>query len=122
VAPESVAASIQHANVSVSLSRPTTYNVRVTLPNKLFEAIAAGLPVVATDTFALRRIIHQYGLGILCTPLEPQAIAAAIQSVLSPAAQEHYRANTRAAQATLNWQTEAEKLCKLYETILTLPY
>lgn len=118
VAPELVAATIQQADISVSLSRPTTYNVRVTLPNKLFEAVAAGLPIVATDTFALRRIMQHYDLGILCAPDNPQSIAVAIQNALHPEAQQYYRANVRTAQAMLNWQTESEKLCTLYRTLM----
>jgi glycosyltransferase involved in cell wall biosynthesis len=118
VAPEQVAAVIRQADAAAVLMRPGSWNTRAQPPNKLFEAVAAGLPVVASNVFVLRRIIRQYPVGVICSPTDPDAIAAALAQVLSAEAQVYYREQVRAAQAVLNWQVDARKLCALYETIL----
>ena len=46
-----------------------------TLPNKVFEAIAAGVPMIASPTTALAQLFETNDLGILCDPTDPQAIA-----------------------------------------------
>jgi glycosyltransferase involved in cell wall biosynthesis len=118
VPPAEVAATIQVADAAVVALRPDSWHIRSTLPNKLFEAIAAGLPVVVSKTFALARIVRAFDLGILCDTTDPGAIALALRQIVEPQHQHHYRARVRMAQAGLNWQTEAAKLCHLYRTLL----
>lgn len=118
VPPEEVAAVIRQADVAAVLMRPGSWNTRALPPNKVFEAVAAGLPVVASNLFALRRIIRQYDIGVVCAPTDPHAIAGALKHVLSAEAQQYYRAQVRTAQSTLNWESEARKLCALYDRLL----
>ena len=118
VPPADVAATIQTADAAVVALRPDSWHIRSTLPNKLFEAIAAGLPVVVSKTFALARIVKRFDLGILCDTTDPGALALALREIVEPQHQQQYRARVRMAQASLNWQTEAAKLCHLYRTLL----
>jgi glycosyltransferase involved in cell wall biosynthesis len=112
-----VAATFAKADAAVALMRDTSWNTRAGLPNKVFEAIAAGVPMVASDMFALRRMVRQYELGVLCVSARPESIAAALWQILAPDAQSYFRGRVRAAQATLNWQREAGG-CALFTEIL----
>lgn len=121
VAPDEVAATVQRAGAALALQRPDSLNTRAGAPNKLYEAAAAGLPVVASNTCDLRRIVRRYGLGPVCDPLDPAAIAAAIRDVLDPAGQACYRASVYRARRELTWAREAEKLCAVYRALLETP-
>jgi glycosyltransferase involved in cell wall biosynthesis len=109
---------IRPAAAAVIVMRSPSWNIRATLPNKLFEAIGAGVPVVASDLFTLRRIVRRYDLGQCCDPDQPAALADALRRLLTPEAQDHYRAGVCAAQAELNRQSEARKLVAFYTTLL----
>ena len=51
-------------------------------PNKLFEAMAAGVPVVASDLPGMAPIVREIGAGLLVDPTDPAAIAAACRRIL----------------------------------------
>ena len=52
--------------------QPTTLNHRLTTPNKLFEAMAAGVPVVASDLPGMAPIVRETGCGVLVRPGRPR--------------------------------------------------
>ncbi|MCD4685010.1 MAG: glycosyltransferase, partial [Anaerolineae bacterium] len=74
VAPEQVAVTIRAADVAAVLLRPDSWNTRVGLPNKLFEALAAGVPVVASNLCVLRPYVRRWGVGRLCKHDNPVSI------------------------------------------------
>lgn len=89
-------------------------------PNKLFEYMAAGLPVVASDFPAWRTLIEQEACGLLVDPLDPKAIADAIQWLLahSSEAQEMGRRGQAAVHRQFTWHVEGEKLNDFYARLL----
>jgi glycosyltransferase involved in cell wall biosynthesis len=120
VPPDVLLDWVAGADVGVMPIQPTDLNHVLSTPNKLFECIAAGVPVVSSD-FPERRSIVLGGpwgpLGAVCDPTDPAAIATAIRSILSldPSAREELRARCRrAARERWNWETEATALLDLY--------
>ena len=81
-------------------------------PTKLFEYMAAGLPVVASDVPLWRRIVEGTGCGLLVDPLDPAAIAAACARLLADEAlaAQMGAAGREAALARFAWRGEAERL------------
>ena len=88
-------------------------------PTKLYEYMAAGLPVVASDFPMWREIVEGAGCGLLVDPLDPAAIAAAITWLLDhPAEAEAMgRRGAEAAATRYNWEQQAQTLLAMYETI-----
>jgi glycosyltransferase involved in cell wall biosynthesis len=105
------------ANIGLFLGDSSGLNLQLALPNKLFEYIAAGVPVVATDWAEVRRIVLRYDVGILVPPGSPaSAVADAIRHVA--AKRDHYATNCRAAAEELTWENEVAVLGDVYDAVL----
>lgn len=89
-------------------------------PNKMFEYMSAGIPVIASDFPLWREIIQGNDCGLLVNPLNPAEIAQAIDFlVLNPDKAQQMGANGRkAAYERYNWAIEEQKLLAFYEQIL----
>jgi glycosyltransferase involved in cell wall biosynthesis len=89
-------------------------------PTKLFEYMAAAIPVIASDFPLWRRIIDGAGCGLLVNPQDPRAIAAAIQWVLDypTEAAKMGRRGRAAIIGKYNWECESKHLLALYEDLL----
>jgi glycosyltransferase involved in cell wall biosynthesis len=123
VSPDVLPAWVASADVGVMAIQASTLNHRLSSPNKLFESIATGLPVVVSNFVEMRRIVlddPDGPLGAVCDPADPASIAAAIRSILDLdlAARADLRARClRAAHNRWNWETESAKLVALYASL-----
>lgn len=88
-------------------------------PVKMFEYMATGLPVIASDFPLWREIIEKARCGLLVDPMDPEAIASAIEWILdNPQEAEAMGRRGRAAvEETYNWEEEAKKLVELYDQL-----
>lgn len=105
------------ADVMVMPIQPTTQNHQYTTPQKLFESIAAGVPVVASDLPGMAEVVTEVGAGVLCDPTSPASIAAAIRQVLDLAPDERAAMRSRilaAAHARYSWEVQVEALRAVY--------
>ena len=90
----------------------TCLNHRLALPNKLFQAIASGVPVVAVDLPALRRVVTAHGIGTLYRPGDAASLARAVQSAIDRFGE--LRRNVLEAQEQLSVAADAERLRAVY--------
>lgn len=91
---------------------------RHSLPNKLFEYLMAGIPVVASGFSHMGRIIREFEVGETCDPSDPDALAAALARIVhDPEREQRYRQNTAQASARYNWEREEQDLIGLYERL-----
>ncbi len=112
-----VSAALADADVSVALTQPTVLSYEYSLPNKLFESVHAGLPVITSNTKDAAAIVREYGLGGVVDPsASANELATAIEAILPDAAR--YRAAARAAARELTWQNETERLIALHDRVL----
>jgi len=89
-------------------------------PVKLFEYMAAGIPIVASDFPLWRRIISQVRAGLLVDPHSARAIAEAIQWLLdhSDEAEEMGRRGRQAVADRYTWTSAGEALGRFYEALI----
>jgi glycosyltransferase involved in cell wall biosynthesis len=90
------------------------------LPIKLFEYMAAGVPIIASNFPLWRSIIEETGAGLIVDPENPTEIAEAIRWILANP-EEAFEMGQRGREAVLdryNWDREASKLLALYDRIL----
>lgn len=118
VNPFNLPTTLAQADCAVLLFTADGLNYQLALPNKFFEAAAAGLPLVHGPTQEISRLAREYDFGAACDPTDPRSIAAAIQTVLEPEASTRYRANAIHARDHLNWEHEERKLVELYRMLL----
>lgn len=117
VPPAEVVARAAEASVGVIPYEPVGLNNTYTTPNKLFDYMAAGLPVVASRLPELIRFVEQGEMGLAFTPGDPAALAAALNEVLAdPDRYDRMRARARESARRYTWERESPKLIALYET------
>ncbi|SFU20011.1 glycosyltransferase [Paraburkholderia aspalathi] len=81
----------------------------------LFNAIAFGLPVVATSEGALGETVDRFRIGVTIKENSPEEIAAAIEAVLLSDFKKTFQSGFEAARADLSWDRHAEILSYIYE-------
>jgi glycosyltransferase involved in cell wall biosynthesis len=109
------------ADVGVTLLRDTCENHRLALPNKLFEYIAAGVPVVASALPETERLVNEHGVGWCVTSEEPLALAATLTQALREREDVELNGRLRRAAIELCWSREQVRLLKLYEQLESEP-
>lgn len=90
------------------------------LPIKMFEYMSAGIPVIASDFDLWKQIVEGSGCGLCVNPLDPAAIASAIDYMVShPDEARTMGENGRqAVLSRYNWAREEEKLLGFYDQLL----
>jgi glycosyltransferase involved in cell wall biosynthesis len=89
-------------------------------PNKIFEYMSAGLPVIASNFPLWREIVLDNGCGLNVDPLDPQAIAGAISWVLDhpEEARSMGSRGKTLVREKYNWSKEIPNLLNVYRSIL----
>ena len=119
VPPDLVEAYAASAAVGVSPIVPSCLNYRYSLPNKLFQYMAAGIPVVASAFRQVREIVEGSGSGIVVDTTRPDAIARGIRTVLADPA-EAAAMGARGKEAVVdrfNWEASAIVLRDVYQQL-----
>jgi glycosyltransferase involved in cell wall biosynthesis len=111
-----VVAAAATASVGVIPYEPVGLNNTLCCPNKLFDYLAAGLPVAASRLPELSRIVEEGELGRTFTPGEPAALCMVLNEILEdPERYNKMRQRAREAATRYTWEQESKKLLALYD-------
>jgi glycosyltransferase involved in cell wall biosynthesis len=116
--PDRVTAALRQADAGLVCFLPEPNHVEAG-PNKLFEYMAAGLPVIASAFPAWREIVEEGDCGLCVDPAEPAAIAEAIVWLAEHPQRraEMGRNGQRLVRERYNWEAEARRLIEAYASI-----
>lgn len=90
-----------------SLDKAINVNQQASLPNKLFDYIAANIPVITSNIKEVKAVVEQYNTGIVLTEVTPENIAAAVNKMATDIQLYNtFKQNTFTAFETLNWDNE----------------
>jgi glycosyltransferase involved in cell wall biosynthesis len=116
VPEDEVPTVIQDADASVVYPQGRSLNSLYSLPNKLFQSIQAGLPVVGSDAPDVADIITSLGIGPIAPAYNVPALARAIEDALNSGST--YREAARAAAPVITWEHEFPNADSLYRSVL----
>lgn len=109
------------ADIGLALLPPDySLSIRKCLPNKFFEYLMAGLPVLSSQLDAIAEMITTHDVGRVVTSLAPIDIAEAIMALLAdqPALARMRENALNIALSDCYWEKESQKLVALYREIL----
>lgn len=114
-----VAGLLRKTRAGLVLFHPEPNNVNAQ-PNKLFEYMSAGIPVIASDFPLWRKIVAGCGCGLLVDPQNPPQIARAIEYLLTHPTEAEQMGNRgrEAVSRTFNWECEERRLLEFYGRVL----
>ncbi len=91
----------------------SSVSYHTSLPNKLFEYIMAGVPVIGSDSPEIGRVVTETGTGEVCDPDDGAAIAEAAKRILEDPSR--YGSALAAARRRYHWEVEERELLELYD-------
>lgn len=106
-----------NANLGVTIDKDSNMNYHFSLPNKVFDYMHAGIPILATRLPEIEKLVNAYNIGTFIENHEPSHIAQQIEGFLNSKEYLEYKSNTVIAAIENNWQSEKQKLIKLIHEI-----
>lgn len=106
------------ADLGVTLDKPTNINYKFSLPNKIFDYIHAGVPVLASELPEVAAIVRNYKVGIVIPSVTPEAVANGIHEAFASTEYQTWKANALKAASSLCWESEEEVLKSVYSQFL----
>ncbi len=108
----------RNADLGLALDKDTNLNYRFSLPNKLFDYIHSGVPVLASDLPEIKKMIDKYQVGYFIPNHTPATIATKIKQIFENANEyERKKINTAIACAELNWEIEEKVLLEVIDNV-----
>ena len=120
VPPDQLIEWISGADVAYLGCPPRTLNLRLTLPNKVFECMMAGVPVVAAEGTELGRLVSREAVGRTADIESIDSLAGELSTILAMPANERtaLRQHCRTLALTrYSWELNAAPLIELYREL-----
>jgi len=107
------------ADVGMCLEKDTNLNYRFSLPNKLFDYISAGIPVIASNLPETSKILGEYNCGLLIHDVTPKEIFDALSLLkMDRSRLLKLKNNAIVASEKLNWEIESKRVVEFYKKVL----
>lgn len=106
-----------NADLGVTIDKDTNMNYHFSLPNKVFDYLHAGIPILATRLPEIENIVKSYQVGTFIENHDPKHIAETIKEFLNNESYSTCKINTLTAANENNWQTERQKLVQLINDV-----
>lgn len=121
VAPHRVAQYISTADASIIPIMPVTLSYEYAMPNKLFEAMLSGNPIIASDLIEMGPFVRENGLGVT---FNPESVEDCLEKMIDIV--ESYKIYKRSPQRQevlenkFAWEAQERKLLAMYSEMLSV--
>jgi len=106
------------AQLGISIDKSSVLNHKYSLPNKLFEYLHAGVPVLASRLVEQERIINEYEVGAFIEDYQPEHIADKIKEIFAdPLLLSRWKQNTCKLREILNWENESKIVIDIFKQV-----
>lgn len=116
VAPEVVLDYTASADVGLSLIENSCLSYYYCLPNKVFEYAMAGLPVIVSGLYEMRRIVEQYAIGAVMASDDEAGLLSAMEQIEAMEA-EILKHNLERFAEIFNWEAQEQVLLGVYKAL-----
>jgi glycosyltransferase involved in cell wall biosynthesis len=111
---DEVISKAAEADVGIVAYLPTTLNNLYASPNKLFEYLQAGLPVMGSNIPFIRQILTENEVGFVFDPYDPSDIARVTNLITQEEVHERLKRNVENVKGRFSWEAESQKfLCAI---------
>jgi glycosyltransferase involved in cell wall biosynthesis len=114
VPPTEVVRALRGSTVGVALIQPTCLSYELSLPNKLFEYVLAGIPVLGSEVGVIGAFIREQGVGLTVPPDDVEQVAQRMKEMLQPQRNSELRRRVATAASGLSWERESRLLAHNY--------
>ena len=105
------------ADLGIIMNKPTHYNNKIGLPNKLFEYMACGLPIISSNLPEIRKIIMKNQCGMIVDSSDPRIVADSIIQFFSDSSKENkYKENSSKCATKYSWDICEKILNHIYKS------
>ncbi len=119
VAPDALLPVTASADVGITLLEDTCLNHRLALPNKLFEYLMAGLPVLGSDLPEIRGVVAGFDVGAVVDPADRVALVKTLQRMVDDQeARARWAANAPRVLETFSWEKASQRFVETYRDLL----
>jgi glycosyltransferase involved in cell wall biosynthesis len=120
ISPDKLLDYTVQADLGISLEEDLGLNYRFALPNKVFDYIQAGVPVLVSDLPEVKSLVLQYDVGMINNTRTPVELGALFSRILGDEPKlQSWKLNLKKAAAELCWENEEQKLVNLYKTAIS---
>ena len=107
-----------HADIGLTLDKPTNLNYKLSLPNKVFDYMHTSTVVISSEIKEVAHVVRTHKIGEVLVEVSPTCIAETINSLLAdPERMKRYKANCKLAGQTENWGNETKVLNEIYPKV-----
>jgi glycosyltransferase involved in cell wall biosynthesis len=107
-----------HADLGFTLDKANNLNYRFSLPNKVFDYIQAGTPIICTDLPEVRKVVEGHDVGLILNELTPESIAFAVNTLRNDQERlSELKLNCKRAAEKESWEGECEILKTIYPKV-----
>ena len=115
--PQELKSFTPTACVGVSIEEPIGQSYLAALPNKLFDYIQAGVPVLVSDLPEMKSLVVQYNIGMVLEDRSPECLLKSLNQMLTNKQQRDiWYENLKQAAIELCWEKESLKLKEIFKT------
>ena len=108
----------QLADCGLAIDKPSSKNHQFALPNKVFDYLQAGTPIICMDLVEIKSLVQQYEIGLVISEVSPAQIAHAIKTLQHDSTLlASLRSNCNKAAEIEHWGNEKPKLGAIMRTI-----
>ena len=109
-----------HADIGLTLDKPTSLNYALSLPNKVFDYMHTQTAVVATEIKEVAAVVRRFDIGVLVEPFNIDQLALEINTLLNdPERLARYKKNCIQSAQLENWEKETEILAEIYPNVVS---
>ena len=106
------------ADLGLALDKPLSLNYALALPNKVFDYIQAGTPIVTSSLIEIEMLVNKHNCGVILPDVTPEIIAEKINALIEhPERIAEYKSNCQKAAKLENWDTDKQVLIELVRRV-----